>query len=115
VRFDLPEDEPTAPGAVEEAASADREPPRAGPGDAELGAIVSRLARRHPSGRRVVERAALLAEGADFAALLAWIEAHDGVAEDVAPRTRAGGLFGGRDQQPAGPPLRFVLPPSAFA
>ena len=113
--FDLPDDERASSQASEEGASADREPPRAQPDDAELGAIVKRLARRTPLGGRVVERAALLAEGADFAALLAWIEAHDGVPEEVATPPRTGGLFVDRHREPPQQPLRFVLPPSAFA
>src|SRR5207244_9162814 len=40
-------------------------------GDAETRALVKRLARPHPSGGDVVERAALLASG-DFAAPLRW-------------------------------------------
>lgn len=91
------------------------EQPRATPDEAALGAIVARLARRHKSGGRVVERSALLAEGADFAALLAWIEAHDGVPEEASAPARAGGLFGDRHQQPSREPLRFVLPATAFA
>jgi hypothetical protein len=58
--------------------------------------LLSRLARPHPSGGVAVERAALLAAGADFPAVIAWITAHDGQPEttvDAAPR---GGLHGAR-------------------
>ena len=88
---------------------------RARPDDEALGAIVKRLARTNRSGGRVVERSALLAEGSDFAALMAWIEAHDGVPEELpAPARRGGGLFDGRGDQPSQIPLRFVLPDAAF-
>src|SRR3712207_5341998 len=112
--FELPDDEPASPEAFDEEAATDGEPPRERPDDAALGAIVARLARKHRSGGRVVERSALLAEGADFAALLAWIEAHDGVPEDVAAPTRTGGLFGDRHGRPPPRPLRFLLPPPSF-
>jgi hypothetical protein len=40
-------------------------------------ALVKRLARPDSSGGAVIERAAILAEGADFASVMAWIENHD--------------------------------------
>ena len=75
--------------------------------------LVARLARPHPSGGKVIERAAILAEGADFASVIGWIIAHAGIAEEavVAPRP---GLHGDRLDQLAGAgsqPRRFVLPP----
>ncbi len=82
-------------------------------GDAEIHALVKRLARPHSSGGDSVERAALLASG-DFAAAMAWIEDHGGVAEAmVSEPTR--GLHGGPRLGLAGgavtrTPLRFVLP-----
>jgi hypothetical protein len=82
--------------------------------DAEIQALVKRLARPHPSGGAVVERAALLASGSDFPAVMAWIADHAGVAETmVAEPPRRGlhgprlGLSGTTDQRT---PLRFVLP-----
>lgn len=84
--------------------------------DAALREVVTRLARSHRSGGRVVERAALMASGTDFSALLRWIEAHDGVPEEAAAsstRVRRVGLID--DRQPPPNPLRFVLPASAFA
>jgi hypothetical protein len=42
--------------------------------------LVARLGRPHPSGGTVIERAALMAEGADFDATVAWILAHGGKA-----------------------------------
>lgn len=84
------------------------------PDDAALRDVVSRLARPHRSGGHVVERAALMADGAEFTALLGWIASHDGVPEAPPPSApaRSAGLFG--DPQPQ-QPLRFVLPAGAFA
>ena len=80
-------------------------------------AVVVRLARRHPSGGRVIERAAILAEGADCAAVVAWIIAHRGEPEH-APSTTRGGLHSPRlgDSLAAEPrpPARYVLPADAF-
>src|SRR3954469_21977474 len=76
-------------------------------------AIVTRLARRHPSGGRVIERAAILAEGADCAAVVAWIIAHRGEPEAALPATQRG-IHGARLDTPlaAKPraPVRYVLP-----
>lgn len=87
-------------------------------GDAEIHALVKRLARPHPSGGEVVERAALLASGSDFAAVMTWIADHAGVAEPMAPGApRRGlhsprlGLSGGAEPRT---PLRFVLPAGAL-
>ena len=77
-------------------------------------ALVTRLARPHRSGGQVIERAAILAEGADFSAVMEWIIAHDGEPETaVAGLARGGGLHGGRLGGSRGTPvtpLRFVLP-----
>lgn len=77
-------------------------------------ALVTRLSRPHASGGDVIERAAILAEGAESPAVIAWIISHDGEPESAvgAAPTRglhASGLSGGRDA-PSRPPLRFVLP-----
>ena len=81
-------------------------------------AVVTRLARRHPSGGRVIERAAILAEGADCAAVVAWITAHRGVAEAALPATHRG-LHSTRLDDPLGAaqraPARYVLPADVFA
>lgn len=88
-------------------------------GDAEIHALLKRLARPHPSGGDVVERAALLAAGSDFAAVMAWITDHGGMAEAIvsgAPRRGLHGallgLSGGTEPRT---PLRFVLPAGALA
>lgn len=81
--------------------------------DDAIRALVRRLSRPHQSGGRVVERAALMAEGADVSAVMAWIEAHGGEAE--APRARpARGLHAPRaaGDQVA---VRFVVPAAAVA
>jgi hypothetical protein len=77
-------------------------------------ALVTRLSRPHASGGDVIERAAILAEGAESPAVIAWIISHAGEPESAvtAASTRglhASGLSGGRDA-PSRPPLRFVLP-----
>ena len=77
-------------------------------------ALVTRLARPHASGGDVIERAAILAEGADFPAVIAWIISHDGEPEVAVASVSTGGLHGsrlsdGRDG-PSRPPPRFVLP-----
>jgi hypothetical protein len=57
--------------------------------DDAIRALVTRLARPHPSGGEVIERAAILAEGADFAAVMVWITAHDGIPETQAAKAPA--------------------------
>jgi hypothetical protein len=87
--------------------------------DDAIRASVRRLARPHPSGGTVVERAAILAEGDGSAAIMAWIIAHAGKPEmrvSAAPRR---GLHGARFNDSggteAGEPLRWVLPADALA
>jgi hypothetical protein len=81
--------------------------------------LVTRLARPHASGGEVVERAALLAEGGDFAAVMTWIADHGGEPEATVMSSPAGGLHGslihdsGRIEDRS--PRRFVLPAGALA
>jgi len=86
--------------------------------DPEITTLVTRLSRPHPSGGVVIERAAILAAGGDFPAVMDWIIAHAGVPEATATTTRSGGLHGSRmkggDATPSRAPLRFVLPASAL-
>jgi len=81
-------------------------------------ALVKRLARPHPSGGAVIERAAILAEGADFTSVLAWIADHDGRPEASVAAASTRGLHGSRFNNTAGeqsrPPLRYVLPAEAL-
>jgi hypothetical protein len=83
--------------------------------DAAIQALVTRLARPHRSGGRVIERASLLAEGADFRAVMTWIEAHGGEPEaPVAPRAQRGlhsARLASSGNEPV--PLRFILPATA--
>jgi hypothetical protein len=72
-------------------------------------ALVTRLARPHPSGGVVIERSAILAAGTDFQAVMAWIAAHGGKPEAAAPLAPKGGLHGPR-LAAAGRAERFVLP-----
>jgi hypothetical protein len=85
--------------------------------DEAIHALVTRLARPHASGGKVIERAAILAEGGDFAAVMAWITAHAGVPEAVSAAPTHG-LHGSRLDDsggtPAREPFRFVLPAGAL-
>lgn len=86
--------------------------------DAEIRVLVSRLARAHPSGGTVIERAAIFAEGADSAAVMAWIARHEGVPEVAVTIDNERGLHASRlhdsgRTQPR-PPSRFILPPGAL-
>lgn len=85
-------------------------------GDAEIRSLVIRLSRPHRSGGRVIERAAVLAEGADFDAVMDWITAHGGTPEAAAPAKAARGLHAPRQSaEVADPvPLRFILPAGAL-
>jgi hypothetical protein len=86
--------------------------------DPEINTLLARLSRPHPSGGVVIERAAILAAGADFPAVMAWITAHAGTPDTPAPATRSSGLHGSRikdgDAGPSRPPTRFVLPAGAL-
>lgn len=81
--------------------------------------VVTRLSRPHPSGGEVIERAAILAEGAESASILAWIEAQDGRPEELAAKAApTGGLHSAR-RYGGGPtdtkvPRRYVLPPGVL-
>ena len=82
--------------------------------DDAIRATLERLARRRADGGAVVERAAILAEGADCAAVVAWITAHDGEPEEAVKRRPSGGLHGPRLSDSSAdahrPPARYVLP-----
>jgi hypothetical protein len=87
--------------------------------DPAIRALVSRLARPHPSGGGVVERATLLAAGADFPQVIAWIAAHDGTPETTVVAASRGGLHGTRMTDPSTvaqrAPQRYVLPAAALS
>ncbi len=87
--------------------------------DEEIEALVKRLARPHASGGKVIERAAILAEGADFDAVMAWITAHAGEPEVTSASTATRtGLHGARLHDSGGSqartPSRFILPVDAL-
>jgi len=81
--------------------------------------VVTRLSRHHDSGGAVIERAAILAEGAASQSILAWIVAHDGQPEALPTASGEGGLHGGRLGGAGTPdtaaPRRYVLPPGALS
>ena len=75
------------------------------------------LSRRHRSGGKVIERAAILAEGADSDAVVGWIVAHAGQPEVTAVPPASHGLHGSRLTAAggaAGAPARYVLPAGAL-
>src|SRR4051812_16016554 len=76
-------------------------------------AIVVRLARPHPQGD-VIERAAILAEGARSAAIVDWIIDHAGEPEAVVSSAAPRGLHGVRSAG-SPPPSRYVLPAGALS
>jgi len=82
--------------------------------DDAVSVVVMRLSRPHASGRDVIERAAILAEGADAAAIVA----HAGEPEAAVPAVSARGLHGARlSGGPGAPrdnPRRYVLPRAAL-
>ena len=85
--------------------------------DDSIRAVVARLSRPHRSGGVVIERAAILAEGAASTDILAWIAARAGVPEVAAPAAATPGLygsgFGGGVTAPRGP-SRYLLPAAAL-
>ena len=82
--------------------------------DDAIRALVRRLSRRHRSGGRVIERAAVIASGDDGRAIIDWIVAHDGRPETDRPaRVQRSGLHSARTERPA-VPQRYVLPTGAL-
>ncbi|MEA2371824.1 MAG: hypothetical protein QOH12_2218 [Solirubrobacteraceae bacterium] len=86
--------------------------------DDDIRRLVTRLARADPSGGTVIERAAILAEGTDVAAVMEWIVDHGGKPQAVVESSGRRGLHGPRLQTSGlaqnRPPSRFVLPPGAL-
>lgn len=81
-------------------------------------ALVMRLARPHSSGGKVIERAAILAEGTNSAAIMTWITAHAGIPEATVAKPSRQGLhgsrLGNRNEAESQTPPRFVLPAGAL-
>ncbi len=76
-------------------------------------ALVTRLARPHPAGGQVIERAAIMAAGTDSPAVVAWILDHAGEPEQRVSTAPRRGLHGARVAESGGrprAPQRFVLP-----
>jgi hypothetical protein len=86
--------------------------------DDAIRSLVTRLARAHPSGGHVIERAAIVAEGADSQAVMAWIVAHGGKPDATVETSTRRGLHGSRLHDSGGPAprtgSRFVLPAGAL-
>jgi hypothetical protein len=87
--------------------------------DDEIRILVASLSRPHRSGGDVIERAAILASGAQSTEVVSWIVAHRGEPEHAVGAASAGGLHGARFTAGVGaqarPPLRYVLPAGALA
>jgi hypothetical protein len=85
--------------------------------DDAIRAVVTRLARPHPSGGDVVERAAIMAEGSASGVIIAWITDHAGTPEATAAADPRRGLHGARLGDSGGAekraPARYVLPAGA--
>jgi hypothetical protein len=86
--------------------------------DDAIRALVTRLARAHPSGGSVIERAAIVAEGADSEAVMTWIVAHGGRPEATVETSTRRGLHGSLLHDTGGSTprtaARFVLPAGAL-
>jgi hypothetical protein len=86
--------------------------------DDAIRSLVTRLARAHSSGGSVIERAAIVAAGADAEAVMTWIVAHGGKPEATVQTSTRRGLHGSRlhDGGASAPRTasRFVLPAGAL-
>lgn len=86
--------------------------------DAEIRALLTRLARPKRGGGHVIEGAAIRAEGSDFDAVEAWILAHGGKPETPVAKAPGGGLYGDRfadsDAHRNLGTSRYELPPGAL-
>lgn len=113
-------DDPRFSAPAREAAPVSHDDQRAS--EDAIRACVQRLSRPGPDGRRVIERAAIMAEGATAAAILDWLAAAAWAPEAPPADAKAGGagLHGMRRTSargPAGapPPRRYLSPPPAAA
>jgi hypothetical protein len=86
--------------------------------DDAIRSLLARLARAHPAGGTVIERAAVEAAGVDAEAVMAWILAHGGKPEAAVETSTRHGLHGSRLHTGGGSqprvPSRFVLPAGAL-
>lgn len=80
--------------------------------DLEITTLIKTLSRPHPSGGVAIERAAIIAAGADSQQVIDWIVTHSG--EPETPAARSLGLHGAGinagDNRILLKPSRFVLP-----
>ena len=80
--------------------------------------LVKRLARAHPSGGTVIERAAIIAEGTGSKDVMAWVISHGGTPEAAVATVASRGIHGWRLGELSAPetraPARFVLPAGAL-
>jgi hypothetical protein len=86
--------------------------------DDEIRTLVTRLSRANSSGGGTIERAAILAEGSDLDAVVAWIIARGGAPEATITKAAPRGLHhqlssGARTETSA--PLRYVLPAGSLS
>jgi len=86
--------------------------------DQAIRTLVTQLARAHPSGGSVVERAAIVAAGGDSRAVVTWIVDHGGAPEAAETTSHRHGLHGalrhaGGGSEPRAP-SRYVLPSGAL-
>jgi hypothetical protein len=86
--------------------------------DQTIRTLVARLARAHPSGGSIIERAAIVAEGGDSRAVVTWIVDHGGTPEAVVATPQRRGLHGALVHAGGGSeprvPSRYVLPAGAL-
>ena len=87
--------------------------------DDQINELVTRLSWPHPSGGVVIERAAILAAGADSPAVIDWIIAHSGTPDTAVRAVQGRGLHGSRMNEDGSStpqiPLRFVLPAGSLS
>ena len=86
--------------------------------DDAIRSLLTRLARPHPNGGTVIERAAVMAAGADSEAIMTWILANGGKPEVAIETSTRHGLHGSRLHTSGGSeprvPSRFILPAGAL-
>ncbi len=82
--------------------------------DDEIRVLVKRLARPHPSGGTVIERAAIIAEGSACNDVMSWILAHGAVQEAAVERTSMRQGLHGVSDSAVRATSRFVLPAGAL-
>jgi hypothetical protein len=87
--------------------------------DSAIHAIVERLARPTGAGGHAIERAAILAEGSDFADIEAWIVRKGGEPQSAAAGARGTGLHAerihdARSLRAETVPTRYLLPAETF-